>query len=117
MQLVVDAARITEGREGIGLVVFAPRAELWPGLGSCPLHTVEGINQAMNFDEIQKRWPELKRRLKERYPDLPEEDLEKTEGGRRQILMLIEAEYGAAKPKDEEDLDAILKGEDDGQAH
>jgi len=76
---------------------------------------LKGINQAMKFNEIEQRWPELKRRLKERYPDLPDEGLEKTEGGRRQLLLLIEAEYGSTDPKAEEDLDAILKGNEDGE--
>ena len=70
----------------------------------------------MKFNEIQEHWPELKQRLKERYPELPDEDLEKTEGGRRQLLMLIEAEYGSTDPKAEENLDEILKGKDDGEA-
>ena len=115
-----DAAPLTGGGGG-GLqrvfVVFRPEGGTVAGARQLPLTHGRRDQPGNEF----RRDPEALARVEAAaegtpIPIFPEEDLERTEGGRRQILMLIEAEYGAAKPKDEEDLDAILKGEDDGQA-
>lgn len=62
----------------------------------------------MNWDEIQNHWPELKRAIRAEHPDLDTDRLEQTAEGRRQLLQLIDAKYGAAKPKADEDLDHIV---------
>ena len=68
----------------------------------------------MKWNEIDHDWPALKRKVSERFDGLSPEELEKTQGGRRQLLQLIEATYGKADPKAEQDLDEIIKGDDNG---
>lgn len=70
----------------------------------------------MNWEDIEKHWPELKRDIRKRHPDVQADELEKTPEGRRQLLQLIDAKYGASRPIAEQDLDHILKGDDDGSA-
>lgn len=67
----------------------------------------------MNWDELQDRWPELKRTLRDNHPDLDTDALEQTPQGRQQLMQLIDAKYGAAQPRAEEDLDALLGNRDD----
>lgn len=69
----------------------------------------------MNWNEIQHRWPELKARIHEEHPDVRTEELERTSEGRRQLLQLIEAQYGTSKPAAEGDVDRLVEGKDDGE--
>lgn len=68
----------------------------------------------MKWKDIDRHWPELKQKVAERFNGLPPDELEKTQGGRRQLLQLIEATYGKADPKAEQDLDDIMRGEGNG---
>ena len=67
----------------------------------------------MNWEEIQKKWPDLKRRIAADEPELDTDGLERTEQGRRQLLLLIEAKYGAAAPVAEETASAIVEDRED----
>lgn len=65
----------------------------------------------MQRDDIERRWPELKTRIADHYGDIPEEDLERAHGARRELLMLIAAQYGRTGPQADEELDRIMKGQ------
>lgn len=64
----------------------------------------------MNWDDIQKHWPEIKKTLHADHPELNSDRLEKTTEGRHRLLQLIDAKYGAAKPMAEADLDHLMAG-------
>ena len=68
----------------------------------------------MKWQEIERQWPALKEKVATRFEGLPPEELERTQGGRRELLQLIEATYGKAGPKAEQDLDNIMSGENSG---
>ncbi len=55
-------------------------------------------------------WTETKRRLRERWPGLPEEDLDASNGERAALLGLLQGRLGYARAKAEQDLDEILGG-------
>lgn len=62
----------------------------------------------MNWDDIQKHWPELKRSLRDKHPDLDTDALETSPEGRRQLLQLIDASYGFAEPKGGDEVDRLV---------
>ena len=66
----------------------------------------------MNWDDIQQHWPELKKSLRQDHPDLDTDSLETSPEGRRQLLQLIDAKYGAARPIAEEDVDYLVEKEE-----
>jgi len=58
-----------------------------------------------------RNWSETKRRLRERWPGLHEEDIEASQGERTALLALLQGRFGYARPNAEQDLDEILGGE------
>lgn len=59
--------------------------------------------------EIQD-WNETKLRLQQRWPGLPADDLEASQGNRDALLALLQGRLGYARPNAEQDLDEILEG-------
>jgi hypothetical protein len=56
-------------------------------------------------------WSATKRRLQQRWPGLPEEDLEASQGDRAALIGLLEGRLGYARENAEQDIDEILRGE------
>lgn len=69
----------------------------------------------MNWNDIQAHWPDLKARIRAEHPEYDTDDLERTEEGRRQLLMLIEAKYGSTEPMAEDEVEEIVEEESDGK--
>ena len=69
----------------------------------------------MNWSDIQAHWPDLKARIRAEHPEFDTDELERTDEGRRQLLQLIEARYGATGPMAEEEVDEIVKEESHGR--
>ena len=58
-----------------------------------------------------RNWTETKRRLQLRWPGLPEEDLDASNGERSALLALLQGRLGYARSNAEQDLDEVLAGE------
>jgi uncharacterized protein YjbJ (UPF0337 family) len=62
----------------------------------------------MNWDIIKGNWKQLKGRVQEKWGDLTDDDLDRAEGERDQIVGLIQERYGLAKADAEAELDRFV---------
>ena len=63
----------------------------------------------MNWDQIQGDWMTFKGKIKERWGDLTDDDLERIEGRRDQLVGLVQKKYGIAKEMAEKEVKAWEK--------
>ncbi len=59
----------------------------------------------MNWDQIAGSWKEFKGQAKEKWGDLTNDDLDKIEGKRDQMVGLLQRKYGYAKERAEQEVD------------
>lgn len=60
----------------------------------------------MNWDQVAGRWKEFKGKAKEQWGELTDDELDKVEGKRDQMVGLIQRKYGYAKDQAEKEVDA-----------
>lgn len=65
----------------------------------------------MNTDIFQGKWKQIKGRAREAWGALTDDDLDKAEGDREQLVGLIQERYGKAREDAEREVDEI------GRAH
>lgn len=63
----------------------------------------------MNWDQIQGDWMAFKGKIKERWGDLTDDDLDRIEGRRDQLIGLVQKKYGIAKEMAEKEVKAWEK--------
>ena len=59
----------------------------------------------MNKDQIEGSWRQLKGRVKEKWGELTDDDLDKIEGKKEQLAGLIQRRTGEAREKIQRQLD------------
>ncbi|MER9891341.1 CsbD family protein [Mesorhizobium sp. M0119] len=59
----------------------------------------------MNWDQIKGKWTQFKGKAKEQWGDLTDDDLDRIEGNREQLLGRIQERYGIAKEEAERQVD------------
>ena len=64
---------------------------------------------ALNEPWIKGKWNELKGQAKEHWGDLTDDDVDRVEGRRDQMIGVIQQRYGIARKKAEEQIEAWEK--------
>ena len=64
----------------------------------------------MNQPWIKGKWNEMKGKAKERWGDLTDDDLNRVEGRRDQLLGLVQQRYGRSRVEAERELDDWERG-------
>jgi len=59
----------------------------------------------MNWDQVAGQWKQLKCKVKEKWGDLTDDDLDKISGKRDQLVGTIQQRYGIAKDEAERRVD------------
>ena len=62
----------------------------------------------MNWDRIEGGWKEFKGKVKEKWGDLTDDDLEQAAGKRDQLIGKIQARYGYERDRAERELDEYV---------
>ena len=62
----------------------------------------------MNWDRVEGNWKQFKGRVKDKWGNLTDDDLERAAGNRDQLEGLIQKRYGIAKDQVTKDLNAWL---------
>lgn len=62
----------------------------------------------MNSETLKGKWNELKGNVQEQWGKLTDDDLDKAEGNRDQIIGRIQQRYGIARDKAEREFDKFL---------
>jgi uncharacterized protein YjbJ (UPF0337 family) len=65
----------------------------------------------MDWNRVEGNWKQFKGRVKEKWGDLTDDDLDKINGQRDQLEGVIQERYGTAKDQVRKDIDAWLDGE------
>ncbi|KAB0265141.1 CsbD family protein [Microvirga brassicacearum] len=63
----------------------------------------------MNWDQIKGQWMQFKGKAKEQWGDLTDDDLDRAEGSRDQLIGRIQERYGIAKEEAEREVDAWVE--------
>lgn len=58
----------------------------------------------MTWDEIKGNWREYKGRLKEKWGELTDDDLDRIEGKRDQLLGILQNRYGRTRERAENEI-------------
>ena len=59
----------------------------------------------MNWDKVSGQWKQLKGKVKEKWGDLTDDDLDQVAGKRDQLVGRIQQRYGIAKDEAERRVD------------
>jgi uncharacterized protein YjbJ (UPF0337 family) len=59
----------------------------------------------MNWDIVEGNWNQWKGRLKEKWGDLTDDDIQKLDGKKDQVSGLLQERYGMARDEAERQLD------------
>lgn len=62
----------------------------------------------MNSDVLKGKWKEMKGSVQERWGKLTDDDLDKAEGNRDQIIGRIQQRYGMSRDEAEREFDQFL---------
>ena len=62
----------------------------------------------MNWEQLKGNWTETKGKLRQRYGELTDDEIEEAKGEREQLIGLITSKYGKAKLEVEKELDALF---------
>ena len=65
----------------------------------------------MDWNRVEGNWKQFKGRVKEKWGDLTDDDLDKVNGQREQLEGMIQERYGIAKDQVRKDVDAWLEEE------
>jgi uncharacterized protein YjbJ (UPF0337 family) len=58
----------------------------------------------MNWDQIKGNWNQFKGRMKQQWGDLTDDDLTQIEGRRDELVGRLQARYGYAKERAEDEV-------------
>jgi uncharacterized protein YjbJ (UPF0337 family) len=62
---------------------------------------------------IEQKWNDIKGSVKERWPELPESQLNRINGGYDQLVDLLQETYGYTTQKARQEVDAFVNRLDD----
>jgi uncharacterized protein YjbJ (UPF0337 family) len=65
----------------------------------------------MDWNRVEGNWKQFKGKVKEKWGNLTDDDLDKVAGRRDQLEGLIQERYGLAKDKVRQDVDSWLDAE------
>lgn len=74
-----------------------------------PCNTEGAKEDTMNWDQIAGNWKQVKGKVKERWGDITDSDLDKIDGRREQLEGLLRERYGFAKDAASRNIDDWLK--------
>ena len=63
----------------------------------------------MNTDVIQGKWKQLRGKIKEKWGELTDDDLDRVEGRVDQLAGLLEEKYGYARDRAKREVDMLFR--------
>ena len=69
----------------------------------------------MNWDTIKGQWKQFKGKVKEKWGDLTDDDLNVIDGKREQLVGKLQERYGYAKDEAEKEADEFLEATPQGK--
>ena len=66
----------------------------------------------MNSDQAAGKWKQVKGKVREKWGDLTDDDLQRAAGGHEQFVGLLQERYGMAKEQAEKQVDEMMSSVD-----
>ncbi|HEX3987795.1 MAG TPA: CsbD family protein, partial [Verrucomicrobiae bacterium] len=66
----------------------------------------------MNSDQVAGKWKQMKGKVREKWGDLTDDDLQRAAGGREQFVGILQERYGLVKEEAERQVDDFTKAVD-----
>jgi uncharacterized protein YjbJ (UPF0337 family) len=66
----------------------------------------------MNSDILQGKWKQLKGKAQQAWGDLTDDDLDKMNGSREELVGKVQERYGYARERAEEEVDRFARDND-----
>ena len=63
----------------------------------------------MNSDIFEGKWKQAKGKVKEKWGDISDDDLDKVEGKTEQLEGLLQERYGMARDEAREEIEALAR--------
>lgn len=63
----------------------------------------------MNKDILQGNWKQLKGKIQQQWGEITNDELDRIQGNREEMIGLLQEKYGYERQKAERELDAFLK--------
>lgn len=63
----------------------------------------------LNTDVIQGKWKQIRGKVKQKWGELTDDDLDKVNGRVDQLVGLLQERYGYARDRAEREVDAFIK--------
>lgn len=63
----------------------------------------------MNCDRIEGNWKQFKGKIKEKWGQLTDDDLEQAAGKRDQVIGILQKRYGYERDRAERELDELTR--------
>lgn len=60
----------------------------------------------MNWDRVEGNWKQFKGKVKEQWGNMTDDEIDKIEGRRENLVGLVQERYGIAKDQAERDVDS-----------
>jgi uncharacterized protein YjbJ (UPF0337 family) len=90
---------------------FEPIGATDPALGSCSRRLIGSLckDGKMDWHQIEKNWKEAKRKIKEKWGNLSDDDLDAIAGRRNRLEDRISKRYGFAEDHIRKEIDDWLR--------
>ncbi len=59
----------------------------------------------MNWDQVKGKWNEMKGKAQQQWGDLTNDEVDRIEGNRRELVGLLQQKYGKSKEVAEREVD------------
>jgi uncharacterized protein YjbJ (UPF0337 family) len=66
--------------------------------------------RVMNWDQFEGKWKQMKGRVKEKWGQLTDDELDQIGGKRDRLAGLLQEKYGIAKDEAERELESFRQG-------
>ena len=63
----------------------------------------------MDWNRVEGNWKEVKGKVKEKWGDLTDDDLDQAAGKRDQLIAKVQARYGYERDRAERELDELVR--------
>jgi uncharacterized protein YjbJ (UPF0337 family) len=68
----------------------------------------------MNRDVVGGKWKQLRGKIREKWGELTDDDLDRVQGKSEQLIGLLEEKYGYARDRAKREVDALFSELDGG---
>jgi uncharacterized protein YjbJ (UPF0337 family) len=74
------------------------------------------MKELLNENILEGKWNEIKGKIKQRWGDLTDDDIDRIQGNRAEMIGVLQQKYGMTQEQAERELDQFLTAFDEVQS-